>query len=172
MTDTARKTFLAGLRDAYAMERQAKDMMASLAKRLEDYPALRSRAKQHEVETDEQIKRLERCLERLGQSPSTVKNLATRTIGALQSAVHGMVSDEVIKDTLTGFTFEHFEIAAYRQLITMADTLGERDVADALRASLHEEQAMAKWIDEHMDETVREFMQRAKAGVTSRRSAA
>ena len=31
MPDTARKTFLAGLRDAYAMEKQAKDMMANQA---------------------------------------------------------------------------------------------------------------------------------------------
>jgi ferritin-like metal-binding protein YciE len=165
MTDKARKTFLAGLRDAYAMEKQAKDMMASQTKRLEDYPALSARAKEHERETDEQIRRLERCLERVGDAPSTFKNLATRTIRALQSALHGMTSDEVIKDTLTGYTFEHFEIGAYRQLITMAETLGERDVAIALRASLGEEQAMAKWMDEHMDETVREFMQRSKAGV-------
>jgi ferritin-like metal-binding protein YciE len=149
------------------MEMQAKDMMASLGKRLEDYPELRARAKQHELETDEQIKRLERCLERLGDSPSMFKNLATRTVGALQSALHGMAFDEVIKDTLTGFTFEHFEIATYKQLITMAEVLKERDIADALRASLVEERDMAKWFDEHMDKTVREFMQRATARVSS-----
>jgi ferritin-like metal-binding protein YciE len=129
MPDTARKTFHAGLRDAYAMEKQAKDMMANQAKRLDDYP---QRAKQHERETDEQIKRLERCLERVGDSPSMFKNLATRTAAAFQGALHGMVSDEVIKDTLTGFTFEHFEIASYRQLIAMAQKLGEREVADIL----------------------------------------
>jgi len=172
MADTARKIFLAGLRDAYAMEKQAKDMMANQAKRLEDYPQLQRRAKEHERETDEQIKRLERCLERLGDSPSTLKNLATRTAAAFQGALHGMVSDEVIKDTLTGFTFEHFEIAAYRQLITMADALGEREIADALKASLNEEQAMAKWIDEHMDQTVQEFVQRTKSAAKSKRSAA
>ena len=33
MTDKARKTFLAGLRDAYGMEKQAKDMMASQARK-------------------------------------------------------------------------------------------------------------------------------------------
>jgi ferritin-like metal-binding protein YciE len=124
MPDTARKIFLAGLRDAYAMEKQAKDMMRNQAKRLEDYPALRARAKQHESETDEQIKRLERCFERLDDSPSTLKNIATRTAAAFQGALHGMVSDEVIKDTLTGFTFEHFEIAAYRQLIAWPTALG------------------------------------------------
>ena len=43
---------------------------------------------------------------------------------------------------------------------------------DALTSSLHEEQAMAKWIDEHLEETVHDFMQRAKAGVRSKRSAA
>jgi ferritin-like metal-binding protein YciE len=172
MTDTARKIFLAGLRDAYAMEKQAKDMMANQAKRLEDYPQLQQRARDHELETDEQIKRLERCLERVGDSPSTLKTLATRTAAAFQGALHGMVSDEVIKDTLTGFTFEHFEIAAYRQLITMAETLGEQDIADTLKASLREEQAMAKWIDQHLDQTVQEFVRRTKGDAKSKRSAA
>jgi ferritin-like metal-binding protein YciE len=62
-------------------------------------------------ETDEQIKRLELCLERVGDSPSTPKNLATGTAAAFQGALHGMLSDEVIKDTLTGFAVEHSEIA-------------------------------------------------------------
>jgi ferritin-like metal-binding protein YciE len=164
MTTTAKDTFHAGLRDAYAMEMQAKDMMANQAKRLEDYPKLRERAQQHERETDEQIKRLERCLAQVGDSPSTFKNLATRTAAAFQGAMHGMVSDEVIKDTLTGFAFEHFEIAAYRQLITMAVTLGENDIAEALQPSLEEEEEMAEWISDNMDHTVRTFMQRADEG--------
>jgi ferritin-like metal-binding protein YciE len=164
MTTTAKDTFHAGLRDAYAMEMQAKDMMANQAKRLEDYPTLRERAQQHERETDKQIKRLERCLEQVGDSPSTLKNLATRTAAAFQGAMHGMVSDEVIKDTLTGFAFEHFEIAAYRQLITMAVTLGENDIAEALQASLEEEEEMADWLDDNMDRTVRTFMERADEG--------
>jgi ferritin-like metal-binding protein YciE len=160
MTDTAQKTFVAGLRDAYAMEKQAKDMMSSVASRLEDYPQLRERARKHEVETDDQLQRLERCLEKFGDSPSTLKNLATRTSAAVQGAVHGSVSDEVIKDTLSGYAFEHFEMAAYRQLITMADFLGQPDIADTLKASLREEEAMAHWLDEHMDQTVRQFMER------------
>jgi ferritin-like metal-binding protein YciE len=167
MATTARKIFLAGLRDAYAMEKQAKDMMASQGKRLEDYPEVQERARRHELETDEQIERLERCLKQLNDSPSTLKNLATRTAAALQGALHDMVSDEIIKDTLTGFAFEHFEIAAYRQLIAMAKNLGEEKIASTLRLSLVVEEAMAKWMNEHLEKTVDQFVAQ-----TARRAAA
>jgi ferritin-like metal-binding protein YciE len=161
MADTARDTFIAGLKDAYAMEKQAEDMMNSMHTRLEDYPELRNRAGQHAEETRRHVARLEQCLSDLGESPSTLKNLGTRLAGNIQAMVHGMTSDEVIKDTLAGYAFEHFEIASYRHLITMAETLGENRIADACRQSLQEEQQMAEWLDQHLEETARQFMQRA-----------
>jgi ferritin-like metal-binding protein YciE len=91
ISDTAR-TFIAGLRDGLSSAAEARQTAR--------------------VETDEQLRRLERCLEPVGDTPSMFKNLATRTAAAFQGALRGMVSDEVIKDTLTGFTFEHFEIDA------------------------------------------------------------
>jgi ferritin-like metal-binding protein YciE len=163
MADTARDTFIAGLKDAYAMEKQAEDMMESMQNRLEDYPELRSRAGQHAEETRRQVGRLEQCLNDLGESPSSLKNLGTRLAGNVQSMIHGMTSDEVIKDTLAGYAFEHLEIASYRHLIAMAETLGEHRIADRCRQSLQEEQQMAQWIDQHLEETARQFMQRASS---------
>ncbi len=47
----------------------------------------------------------------------------------------------------------------------MAVVLGEIDIADALQSSLEEEEEMADWIDNTMDQTVRTFMERASAAV-------
>lgn len=164
MPSDARDIFVAGLKDAYAMEKQAKDMMTSQADRLEDYPMVRERAAQHAQETDRQIARLERALEVCGESPSALKNLALRTAGNIQAMMHGAASDEPIKDAISGYAFEHFEIASYRNLIVMAEALGENEIADLGRQSLQEEIAMADWLDEHMDELARQFMNRAGAG--------
>ena len=166
MTSKARDIFIAGLKDAYAMEQQAKDTMSSQASRLEDFPKVRARADQHMHETEMQISRLERALQIVGEQPSTLKNLATRAAAGVQGMMHGAVSDEILKDTLSSYAFEHFEIAAYRQLIAMAETLGEPQIAQLARESLEEEKAMAGWLDQNMDDTVRAFTQSHVAALT------
>jgi ferritin-like metal-binding protein YciE len=142
------------------MEKQALDMMESQSNRLEDYPEVRQRAERHAAETKTQLERLERALHLLGEEPSTLKNLAMRTAANFQGLMHGAVTDEVIKDSITGFAFEHFEIAAYRNLIVMAEHLGHLEIAESCRQSLREEQEMARWLDEHMDDTSAQFMAR------------
>jgi ferritin-like metal-binding protein YciE len=96
----------------------------------------------------------------LDQSPSRFKDLATRTVGMVQSVIVGMTSDEIIKDVLANYTFEHLEIAAYRNLIVMAEALGHPAVAALCRESLEEERAMARWLDERMEQTAQNFMSR------------
>ncbi|NJO55149.1 MAG: DUF892 family protein [Rhodospirillales bacterium] len=71
---------------------------------------------------------------------------------------HAALRDEVIKDSLTGYAFEHFEIASYKALITMANTLGEGRIAETLAQSLAEEQEMARWLDANMEGVVIRFM--------------
>ena len=160
MADTALHTFIAGLKDAYAMEKQSADMLKSQARRLKDYPEMQARAEQHAKETQQQIERLEKCLKLLDQSPSRFKDFATRTVGMVQSLVVGMTSDEIIKDSLASYTFEHLEIAAYRNLIVMAEALSHPAVAVLCRESLEEERAMVRWLDERMESTARDFIAR------------
>ena len=160
MTDV-REVFIAGLRDAYAMEQQAKDMMESQANRLEDYPEMQVRASEHMRETEMQIDRLRRCLEMIGESPSMLKELGTRAMGLIQSMTAGAATDEPIKDTLTGYAFEHFEIASYRSLIAFAKHLGEQQMIPLLEDNLREEERMASWIDDHIESVTQQFCQRA-----------
>lgn len=160
MTDV-REVFIAGLRDAYAMEKQAKDMMESQANRLEDYPEMQARSAEHMRETEMQIERLSKCLEMIGESPSMFKELGTRAMATIQSLATAAASDEPIKDTLTGYAFEHFEIASYRSLIAFANHLGEQRMIPLLEDNLHEEQQMANWIDAHIERITEQFCQKA-----------
>jgi ferritin-like metal-binding protein YciE len=162
MTDV-REVFVAGLRDAYAMEKQAKDMMESQANRLQDYPEMKSRAAEHVRETEMQLDRLRQCLEMIGESPSTIKELGTRAMAAIQSMASAVSTDEPIKETLSGYAFEHFEIASYRSLIELAKQLGEQRMVPLLEESLREEQKMAGWVDDHIESITQEFTAKASA---------
>src|SRR5215211_5171551 len=124
---------IAGLKDAYAMERQAEDMLSGQARRADDYPQVKNRLQQHAEETRQQQKRLEQCLDSLGESPSTLKDTFQRTIGAAQSLFNMSAQDEIIKHALADYAFEHFEIASYKGLIALAELNGEPRVAEVAR---------------------------------------
>lgn len=49
--------------------------------------------------------------------------------------------------TFANEAFEHYEIAAYKALLTLADAAGVQAASSDLRQSLAEEERMAEWID-------------------------
>jgi ferritin-like metal-binding protein YciE len=63
--------------------------------------------------------------------------------------------------------FEHFEIAAYKSLHTMAEYIDHQPGALAAHTNLQEEIAMAEWIDHRISHTTVAFLDRATAGVTA-----
>ena len=71
--------------------------------------------------------------------------------------------DEVMKGSLAGYTFEHMEIASYGILIAAANALGEAEVARVGEENLREEEAMAKWLKDHVPGTTEQFLARAAA---------
>jgi ferritin-like metal-binding protein YciE len=154
----ARELFITGLKNAHAMERQAQEMLERQAQRMVDYPQLREKAHEHLLETREQMKRLETCLQQLGSSPSALKDTAL-ALGANMAAIgHAMASDEVLKNTFASNGLEHFEIAAYKSLLTMADRAGIA-VRSTLEQSLREEERMAEWVDKHVEALTLQYMQ-------------
>ena len=149
------------LRDAHAMEQQAEKMLKAQAERLEHYPDLRERITQHIVETEGQQRKLVECIERLGGSTSTLKDLAGKLM-AFGQAVGGMaMSDEVVKGAMSGYVFENLEIASYTVLIEAATFAGDETTAEACRSILKEEVAMADWLQDHLPEITRAFLSRS-----------
>jgi ferritin-like metal-binding protein YciE len=76
MAQTAREIFVVGLRNAHGMETQARELMERQSERLDEYPEVKAKVAAHLQETNEQLKRLEQCLEALGEGTSTLKDTA------------------------------------------------------------------------------------------------
>ena len=164
MTDKTRDVYLVGLRNQHAVENQAIELLERQIGRLENYPEMAERMRKHIAESQEQARRLEELLSGLGSSHSSLKDTAMSVLGNLMALGHTPASDEVLKNTLANFAFEHYEIAAYKSLLTLADAAGHSAAKMALQTSLREEEAMAQWIDQHIAPTTLRFVERSAAG--------
>jgi len=167
MTDKTRDVYLVGLRNQHAVENQAIELLERQVGRLENYPEMAERMRKHIAESKEQARRIEELLSGLGSSHSTFKDTAMSVLGNLMALGHTPASDEVLKNTLANFAFEHYEIAAYKSLLTLADAAGHNAAKAALQASLREEEAMAAWIEQHIAPTTLRFVERSAAGQTA-----
>lgn len=155
--ERARELFITGLRNAHGMERQAQEMLERQAERMDKYPDLRARVREHLAETKEQIKRLEKILGDLESSPSTLKDAALATGANMAALAHSMAADEVLKNTFANSGLEAYEIAAYKSLILMADQAGVH-VKTVLEQSLREEEQMAQWVDKNVDKITLDYI--------------
>lgn len=165
--DKARDIFIVGLRSQHAVENQAIELLERQIGRLENYPEMVERMRQHRAESQEQARRIEELLSGLGTSHSSMKDMAMSLTGNLMAIGHTTAPDEVVKNSFANYAFEHYEIASYKSLLTLADRLGHTAGLSALEASLREEQAMAKWIEEHIAPTTLRYVERSAAGQTA-----
>jgi ferritin-like metal-binding protein YciE len=163
----ARDIYIVGLRNQHAVENQAIELLERQVGRLENYPEMEARMRQHIEESREQARRLEDLLAQHDTSHSGLKDTVMSLVGNLAALGHGTAPDEVLKNTLANFAFEHYEIASYKSLLTLADLAGQSGARTVLEASLREEEQMAAWIEEHIDPTVRRYVERSASGQTA-----
>jgi ferritin-like metal-binding protein YciE len=159
--------YITGLHNAHAMETQAIQLLTRQVERLEHYPELEAKLRSHLEESKAQRVRLEEALHSLSESHSALKEAFLGMGGNVGAMAHSLASDEIIKNTLANFAFEHFEIAAYKSLIAMAEFVGHSVGATAAQTSLHEEEAMAAWLDSRIAPTTETFLSRLSAGETA-----
>jgi ferritin-like metal-binding protein YciE len=159
MPNTARDIFVTGLRNAHAMEIQARETMERQAERLDGYPEVKQQVKAHLVETNQQLKRLEQCLEACGEATSALKDTAQSIMANTMAMTHAMAGDEILKNTFANNAFEHFEIAAYKSLLALCGEAGAEASRTALETSLKEEERMAAWIDSNLAKVTRQYLQ-------------
>jgi ferritin-like metal-binding protein YciE len=149
MGQTARDIFVVGLRNAHAMEIQARELMERQSERLDEYPEVKERITAHLQETKVQLTRLEQCLKTCGETASTIKDTAQSFAANAMAMAHSMAGDEILKNTFANNAFEHFEIAAYKSLLILCPD--DMDSARSqLEASLKEEEGMASWINANL----------------------
>jgi len=167
MASSVQDIYVTALRNAHALEAQAIQILSRHVERLENYPAMVERLRQHIEESRNQSARLEQILDRLGTSHSAIKDAMTGFMGNMAAMAHVVTQDEVIKNTFANYAFEHYEIAAYKALLEVADAAGDGQAPALLRQSLDEEQRMAQWIDQNLPETMRTYMRLETSGRTS-----
>jgi ferritin-like metal-binding protein YciE len=152
IAEHARTLFIAGLRDAHAMERQAQEMLERQISRLRHYPRVEDRLRTHLQETAEQIRRLDEALTVVGEGRSALKDIAMSVAGDMTALLNALSGDAIVKNSLANYAFEHFEIASYESLLAMAEAAKQTSCIGLLRPSLHEERAMADWLADNLRE--------------------
>lgn len=163
MAETARDIYVTGLRNAHAMEIQARELMERQSERLDDYPDVKAAITAHLHETNEQLARLERCLADCGEDTSALKDTTQSVVANFMAMFHAAAPDEIIKNTFANNAFENFEIAAYKSLIALSQKAGQPAAADTLKLSLAEEQKMADWVRDNVEKVTLAYLQKAAA---------
>jgi ferritin-like metal-binding protein YciE len=155
--ETLRELFITGLVNAHAVEKQALSIMTPQVSRIEHYPEVAERLRLHIEETNGQIARLDEILAGFETSGSALKDLGLSMSGGMAAIAHSVAGDEIIKNSFANYAFEHFEIAAYKSLLVMAEDGGFAGATPLLKQSLGEEQSMAQWIDETLPTVTRRY---------------
>lgn len=160
MAAVKKERLLAWLHDAHGMEVQAEALLKGQANRVAHYPQLKARIEQHIEETRVQAGLLEGCIDRLGGSTSSVKDLSGKLMAMGQTIGGLMAGDEVVKSILSGYTFEHMEIASYKILIAAAQEAGDLRTREVCERILVEEEDMAQWLSDHLGQITRQYLGR------------
>ena len=143
MSDS-RELFLHELGDVLYAERTLVKALPKLQEEASD-EELAQGFGDHLEETRQHVKNVEQAFQALGEEAKAEKCPGIEGIKKEHDdfVANESPSQEVLDAFLTGAgaRTEHYEIAAYEGLVTMADAMGEDDVATLLRENLEEEKA-------------------------------
>ena len=165
--DEATSLFITGLKDAHGVEHQALALIDRQLNVIANYPEVADMLRRHRTETEEQIGRLDEILAGFDAKASALKDTALTITGNLAALAHLPAPDAILKNSFANHAFEHFEIAAYTSLLTLADIGGHASATPLLRQTLAEEQRMADWTLSSLPDLVRKYVARRAAGETA-----
>jgi ferritin-like metal-binding protein YciE len=129
------------LKDLWSAENQLLRALPKMAKGAAS-PNLRSAFEEHEVETRVHVERLDRIFQQLGEKGSGHKCKGMEGLIAEGDEVLEEHDASVVRDAAliaAAQRVEHYEIAGYGTVRTMANMLGLGDQAELLQKTLDEE---------------------------------
>jgi ferritin-like metal-binding protein YciE len=145
MADNTQQELVKYLTEAHAMEKQAAALLHRGADIVGDEELARI-FHAHELQTKEHARYVGERLEALGESPSTVKDVAMQ-VGALGIGVAAQaLPDTPIRLATVAFAFEHLEIASYRLLRDIAHRAADVETIAVIDRILEEEEAAAELV--------------------------
>jgi ferritin-like metal-binding protein YciE len=155
--DSLRTLLLQQLRDLYDAEKRLTKAIPKLVK-ASSSEELTSALETHLGETENQVSRLERAFQALGE---TAKGKECMGIKGIIDEGDEHVGEEFADDGLRDATIigaaqrvEHYEIAAYGTAIAHARLLGQDDVVELLEETLNEEKAADEKLTEVAEQIV------------------
>ena len=165
--DEATGLFITGLKDAHGVEHQALALIDRQLNIVANYPEVADMLRKHRAETEGQLARLDEILDSFDTKASLVKATALSITGNLAALAHVPAPDAIIKNSFANHAFEHFEMAAYTGLLTLADIGGHARAVPLLQQTLDEETRMADWTLSSLPGIVRKYVARREAGETA-----
>lgn len=163
-SDAVRTVFITGVKNAHALEKEARQILSRQLERLQNYPEMESLIRRHLEETNGHEQRMDEILDALGEERSVLKDWAAQIMGNAAAIAHVPMGDEILKNTFANHAFENFEVASYRSLITMAEIVGETRFLTALQQNLREDENAAQMIKDQVEPITRTYMARIAAG--------
>lgn len=163
--DEVTKLMIEQLRDAYSAEKQALRIAQKMMKSSTN-ERLKQGFQMHMEQTEGQVQRIEEALEQLGGKPGRKVCEAMR--GLIEEANHemgehgkGATMDVVI--IAAAQRIEHYEIAAYGAMATLAKSAGMPELGELLGRTLDEEKRMDQQLTEIAESEVNmAFIQEAR----------
>lgn len=157
---TSKETLMDWLRDAHAMEGSLVTLQERQLESLDGPPSVKGRIEEHLEATRQHEEKLKSLIEQLGGDTSAVKEGAGTVFSNLQAMMTAGAPDMLVKISIANYAVEQFEMAAYKSLIAAAQELGMSDVEQTCRENIQQEEEMAKWLDEHLAQVTREYLQK------------
>jgi ferritin-like metal-binding protein YciE len=139
--DTVEKLFVNELKDLYSAEKQITRALPKMAKAATS-EELRNAFETHLRETEGQIERLDRIFEIVGKTASGKTCEGIKGIIKEGSSTMGETQKGGIRDAAmisAAQRVEHYEMAAYGTVRTMAEMMGQKEIANLLQQTLNEE---------------------------------
>ena len=139
--DNIEKLFVNELKDLYSAEKQITRALPKMAKAATT-DELRTAFESHLKETEGQIERLDRVFEILGKTPTGktcqgMKGLLEEGAETMEETEEGEIRDAAMIGAAQ--RVEHYEIAAYGTVRTIAELLNQSEIAKLLQQTLDEE---------------------------------
>lgn len=147
---TLEDLFVKELKDLYSAEKQILKALPKMAKSASS-EKLREGFEEHREQTEEHVERLEKIFESLGKPARGAKCVAMEGIIEEGKELLEEEADETVLDAAliaAAQRVEHYEIAAYGTVRTLARMLGNSEAEELLQQTLDEE----KQTDEKLTE--------------------
>jgi ferritin-like metal-binding protein YciE len=136
------KFFIDALKDIYWAEKNLTKALPKMQKNATT-EELQTAIEHHTEQTEEHVARLEQVFELLGKKPQAKKCEAMEgLIKEAQSIMEETEDGTMTRDVaiiMAAQKVEHYEIATYGGLVTLARTMGNEEVAELLAETLEEE---------------------------------